>query len=253
MLINKNFTPGRNGHRIDTITIHHMAGRLTLEQCRSCFTGSRRASSNYGIDAAGRVAMYVREEDTSWCSSSTANDSRAVTVELANDEIGGDWHVSDFTMQACVELCYSICVRNEIKRLVWRNDPMLLDRPELQNMTIHRWFKNKLCPGRYVEDNLAVIARDVNDMLNCTPKQFPDMRYTLYLSGAIPDVLMAVVNAAGYKCYRPVEYGKECVRTGNFKTAATGLKMGEVLLNKARELYPGRKITVERKLMTHIR
>lgn len=83
-------------HAIDTITIHHMVGNFTVEQCGAVFApSSRQASSNYGIGTDGRVGLYVDEANRSWCSSSGANDHRAVTIEVANDEIGGNWHVSD--------------------------------------------------------------------------------------------------------------------------------------------------------------
>ena len=46
---------------------------------------SRQANCNYGIGADGRVGMYVEEKNRSWCSSSNANDQRAVTIECASD------------------------------------------------------------------------------------------------------------------------------------------------------------------------
>lgn len=41
--------------------------------------------------------------------------NQAVTIEVANDENGGEWHVSDESYQALIELCEDICRRNEIK------------------------------------------------------------------------------------------------------------------------------------------
>ena len=79
-------TSPRQG-KIDTITIHHMAGNLSVETCGSIFVRpNRNASSNYGIDSQGRVGMYVEEKDCSWCSSNRPNDHRAITIEVANDE-----------------------------------------------------------------------------------------------------------------------------------------------------------------------
>lgn len=76
-------TTGRN-HAIDTITIHCMAGNLSVETCGNVFQ-TAKASANYGIDSDGRVGMYVEEKDRSWASSSSSNDNRAVTIEVAND------------------------------------------------------------------------------------------------------------------------------------------------------------------------
>ncbi|MEG0897421.1 MAG: N-acetylmuramoyl-L-alanine amidase, partial [Ruthenibacterium sp.] len=103
--------------------IHHMAGNLSAEQCGALFaTAKRRASSNYGIGTDGRVGLYVDEANRSWCSSDAANDHRAVTIEVANDQIGGNWHVSDTALAKLVELCTDICRRNGIKQLRYTGD-----------------------------------------------------------------------------------------------------------------------------------
>lgn len=80
---------------ITKITIHHMAGDLSLEELGSRFSDrDRRASSNYAIDSDGNVALYVEEKNRAWTSSDRENDERAITIEVANDEADGDWHVS---------------------------------------------------------------------------------------------------------------------------------------------------------------
>ena len=110
-------------HSIDKITIHHMAGNLTVEQCGGVFApSSREASANYGIGTDGRVGLYVDEANRSWCSSNSANDNRAVTIEVANDEVGGDWHVSDTALAKLITLCSDICKRNDIAKLNYTGD-----------------------------------------------------------------------------------------------------------------------------------
>ena len=117
--ISPNKTSPRN-HIIDTITIHCMAGNLSVERCGDVFAPTtRQASSNYGVGSDGRIAMYVEEKDRSWCSSNAANDHRAVTIEVANDGGAPDWHVSDKAMSSLIELVADICKRNSIKKLVW--------------------------------------------------------------------------------------------------------------------------------------
>ena len=47
-------------HIVDTITIHCMAGQLSVEACGNVFAASKaQASSNYGVGNDGRIAMYV--------------------------------------------------------------------------------------------------------------------------------------------------------------------------------------------------
>lgn len=160
---------GRRTHEIDTITIHCMAGDLSVETCGSVFQYENGASSNYGIDSDGRVGMYVEEDCRSWCTSNRANDQRAVTIEVANDG-GADtgWHVSDKAYKTLIRLCADICKRNGIPKLLWRADANLIGRPEYQNMTVHRWFENKSCPGDYLYNLHYQIADEVNDILGAT-------------------------------------------------------------------------------------
>ena len=78
--ISPNSNNPRN-NKIKKITIHHMAGNLSVESCGNVFQ-NREASSNYGIDSNGRVGMYVEEKNRSWCSSNAANDNQAITIEV---------------------------------------------------------------------------------------------------------------------------------------------------------------------------
>ena len=159
--------------QIDTITIHCMAGNLSLQTCGQIFQ-TRQASSNYGIDSAGQIALYVDESDGSWCSSSRSNDMRAVTIEVAND--GGaetGWHVSDAALQSLIRLCADICRRNGIDRLRWEGNPALIGQTNRQNMTVHRWFSNKACPGDYLFQRHPYIADFVNRLLNDSPAKAP--------------------------------------------------------------------------------
>lgn len=153
-------------HAIDTITIHCMAGNLSVETCGDVFAPeSRQASSNYGIGSDGRIAMYVEEKDRSWCSSSGSNDHRAVTIEVANDGGAPDWHVSDAALQSLIKLCADICVRNNIKQLLWKGDKSLIGNIDEQNMTVHQWFSATECPGNYLYNLHPYIASEVNKLL----------------------------------------------------------------------------------------
>lgn len=153
---------------ISKITIHHMAGNLSVETCGNVFAPtSRKASSNYGVGTDGRVGMYVEEKNRAWTSSSSANDDQAVTIEVANDQIGGDWHVSDKALAKTIELCVDICKRNSIKKLNFTGD-------KNGNLTMHKWFSSTSCPGPYLSSKFPYIADEVNKRLNAAeepPKQ----------------------------------------------------------------------------------
>ena len=145
---------------IRKITIHHMADDIPLERLGEVFAEEdRQASSNYAVDGYGRVALYVEESNRAWTSSSPGNDHQAVTIEVANDEIGGRWHVSDTAYETLIQLCVDICRRNGIEELVYTGD-------ERGNLTIHKMFNQDTeCPGPYLEGKMPDIAAEVNQRL----------------------------------------------------------------------------------------
>lgn len=143
--------------KIDTITIHHMAGNLSAETCGVVFQ-RRSASTNYGIDSNGRIGAYVPEEYGGWATANPANDKRAINIELANDQIGGDWHVSDTAINRCIELVVDICKRNGITKLNYTGD-------KTGNLTRHNMFAATACPGPYLQSKFPYIAEEVNKRL----------------------------------------------------------------------------------------
>ncbi len=174
--ISPNRTPNRN-HVIDTISIHCVVGQCSVETLGNIFASpSKQASSNYGIGPDGRIGMYVEEKDRSWCTggsmrvngiSGSSNDYQAVTIEVASDTTH-PYAITDKAMAALIELCADICRRNGIKALLWQGDKSLVGNVAKQNMTVHRWFANKACPGDYIYERLGDIAAMVNAKLGAT-------------------------------------------------------------------------------------
>lgn len=163
--ISPNKTVNRN-HAIDTITIHCVVGQCSVETLGNIFAPvKRQASSNYGIGFDGRIGMYVEEKDRSWCSSSASNDHRAVTIEVASDT-REPYGVTDKAYASLIKLVTDICKRNGIKELKWKGDKSLVGQVDKQNMTVHRWFAAKSCPGTYLYNKMGEIASEVNKNLN---------------------------------------------------------------------------------------
>jgi len=165
--ISPNRTSPRN-HVIDTITIHCVVGQCSVETLGNIFEPtSRQASCNYGIGADGRIGMYCEEKDRSWCSSSSSNDNRAITIEVASDT-AHPYKVNDKAFASLLDLVTDICKRNNIKELKWKGDKSLIGQVDKQNMTVHRWFANKSCPGDYLYNLHGKIAEEVNKRLGAT-------------------------------------------------------------------------------------
>lgn len=162
--LSKNKNSPRN-HKIDTITIHVYVGQVTAKQgCDYFATTDRQVSSNYVVGFDGSIGLSVEEKDRSWCSSNAANDHRAITIEVAS-EPAHPYMVTDKAYKALIELCADICKRNDIKQLLWKADKSLIGQVDKQNMTVHRWFASKTCPGEYLYNHLGDIAAKVNTLL----------------------------------------------------------------------------------------
>lgn len=169
--ISPNKTSPRN-HKIDTITIHCVMGQLTAKEILNLshftkYDSKRGSSCNYAVGKDGSIGLCVAEKDRSWCSSSKSNDHRAITIEVASDRVH-PYAVRDKAYKALIELLVDICKRNKIKELKWRADKSLIGKPDKQNMTVHRWFANKACPGSYLYNRHGQIAKEVNSRLNGT-------------------------------------------------------------------------------------
>lgn len=178
-LISPNRTVNRN-HVIDTITIHCYVGQVTAERGLNGFAKrERQASCNYVVGYDGKIGLCVEEKDRSWCSGGTdklgnpirvngisgkSNDYQAVTIEVASDN-KHPYAITEKAMAALIELCTDICRRNGIKRLLWKGDKTLVGKVSQQNLTVHRWFAAKACPGDYIYQRLGDIAAKVNAKL----------------------------------------------------------------------------------------
>lgn len=165
---------GLRTHTIDRITPHCVVGQLSAESICNCFTSpSREASCNYGIGTDGRVALVVDEKNRSWCSSSNANDQRAVTIECASG-LEEPYTMNSKVYKSLVKLCVDICKRNNKKKLLWFNSKSksLSYKPKSDEMvlTVHRWFDNKSCPGNWLYSRLGKLAKTVTKKLQKNKK-----------------------------------------------------------------------------------
>lgn len=166
---------GQRTHAIDTITIHCVVGQCTAKGIGEIFQStSRQVSSNYGVGLDGSIGLYVEEKNRSWCSSSNTNDQRAITIEVASDT-KEPYAVTEKAYSALIELVTDICRRNGIKKLVWSTDKnKRMNHLDGCNMTVHRDYANKSCPGTYLYERHGDIAAKVNAKLGITAEVKPE-------------------------------------------------------------------------------
>ena len=149
-----NYSKGRSGRKIEQICLHHMAGRLTAEQCGRIFQAKGRyGSSHYGVGYDGSIANYVDEEDTAWTNSNWDSNCKSVTIETSDND--NSWYVNDITLNALIKLVADIAKRRNLGKLV-----------PGKNLTWHSMFTNTTCPGDYLRSKMQYIADEANKINN---------------------------------------------------------------------------------------
>ena len=208
MVVHTKLSPNHSGqrtHSIDRISPHCVVGQVTAESLGNLFArASYQASSNYGIDKDGRVGLYVEEKNRSWCTSSSANDQRAVTIECASDTFS-PYRMNDVVYQTLVGLCADICRRNGKKKLLWFGDKnkTLNYSPAADEMviTVHRWFANKSCPGDWLYSRLGDLAQKVTAELgDATAPAGTEVMLGKGDRGSAVMEMQKMLIACGYSC-----------------------------------------------------
>ncbi len=158
-----NYTKGRSGKKIEAITIHHMAGILTAEQCGKLFQAQgRNGSSHYGIGNNGKIGQYVDESNTAWTNSNFDSNCKSVTIETSNCENGGQWKVSDKALNSLIKLVADIGKRNNLGTLV-----------KGKNVTWHSMYTSTACPGPYLLSKMDYIVAEANKINAPKPTTVP--------------------------------------------------------------------------------
>lgn len=228
---------GQRTHSIDRITPHCVVGQLSCESICGCFTSpEREASCNYGIGTDGRISLCVEEKNRSWCSSSNANDQRAVTIECSSDKTA-PYAMTDAVYAALIDLCTDICKRNGKSKLLWFGDKnkTLAYEPKADEMiiTVHRWFANKSCPGDWLYNRLGDLAAKVTSRLGGGSQQPSGTLYRVqtgaYKQKANADEQLAKVKAAGFDTYMVQAGGYYKIQVGAYSKKANADAMAAKL------------------------
>ena len=245
---------GKRTHAIDRITPHCVVGQVTVQSLGAIFLPtSRGASSNYGIGLDGAVGMYVEECNRSWCSSSKANDQRAVTIECASD-LTDPYAFNSVVYDRLIALCVDICRRNGKAKLIWIGDKTkaLAYTPKSGEMllTVHRWFAAKSCPGDWMYARMGDLAAKVTAQLSGSGStggtgtaddgtaimgtaKATAAQMTAYIRGVNPAVPQSVIDMIPLYISEgktegvrgDVAFAQSCLETGNFGFAGSAVKL----------------------------
>ena len=246
---------GKRTHAIDRITPHCVVGQVTVQSLGNVFApASRQASSNYGIGLDGAVGMYVDEGNRSWCSSSNANDQRAVTIECASDTTA-PYAFRQVVYDRLIELCVDICKRNGKTKLIWidNKDKALAYEPKSGEMllTVHRWFANKSCPGDWMYARMGDLAAKVTAQLSGSGStgtgtaddgtaimgaaKATAAQMQAYIRGVNPNVPQSVIDMIPYYISEgktegvrgDIAFAQSCLETGNFTFSGSAVTLSQ--------------------------
>jgi len=224
---------GKRTHSIDRLTPHCVVGQLSAETIGACFPKGRNASCNYGIGYDGRVCLIVDEYNRSWCSSSNANDQRAITIECASDK-AEPYAMKSAVYEKLIKLCADICKRNGKTKVLWlgSKEKALAYEPKANEivLTAHRWFANKSCPGDWLYSRYGELADRINALLgstdsgnsggNNTTSGGSGVKYYVqtgaYKQKANADAQLKKVKAAGFDAILKQSGGFYKVQTGAY-------------------------------------
>ena len=191
---------GQRIHSIDRITPHCYVGQQKAADMGAWFvTQSAQCSCNYGIGRDGDVGLFVEEKNRSWCSSSSANDQRAITIECASDS-AYPYAFRDAVYQKLILLCTDICKRNGKTKLIWfgDKDKTLNYSPKSDEMilTVHRWFASKECPGEWMYSRMGDLAQKVTAALGQDPGRLYTVQCGAFTKKANATALAKQIKAA---------------------------------------------------------
>lgn len=145
---------GARTKKISRIIVHHMAATWTAKRCAQSFQDPNRgASATYCIGLDGEIVQCLDETIAPGTSGSYAADNEAVTIEVANSTMGGNWPVSDAALASLIKLCADIAKRNKLGTLV-----------KGKNLCWHQMYAATACPGPYLLGKMDYIVAEANKL-----------------------------------------------------------------------------------------
>ena len=159
-----------------------------------------------------------------WTTGSYAADQQALTFELANDQIGGQWHLSDKVINLAAQIHAEWSKRYGIPTTYSYRGA---------GINMHKDWANTACPGPYLEGLIknGTITKKINGYLN--PKPTPAKVLYKVQCGAFKQKINAVnlqqkLKAKGFTSILKTEGGYVKVQVGAYSVK----KNAETMLAK---------------------
>ena len=161
------FGATRNGKKINGIIIHHAASTNALGYVAG--ENSRNSHPSYHIASSGAVTGIVNVNKRPF---STAHivDQQAITVEIDNSSVGGNWPVSSAALKSLAAIIADHC-----KQRGYTKAARSIRGVNQKEFFVgwHSQYTATACPGPFVMANLDNVIAAVNEILNPPPVVTP--------------------------------------------------------------------------------
>jgi hypothetical protein len=152
------FGGSRNGQSINGVVIHHVAGTNGLNYVANANT--RNSHPTYHIATSGAVTGIVHPDRRPY-STGGQPDPNAVTFEIDNSSVGGDWPVSAESVEALID----VIVYHASQSPRAGQGFALNDKARAQSEFFIAWHKQysaTACPGPFLVSQLDYIVSECN-------------------------------------------------------------------------------------------
>lgn len=134
LILDKHFTGGRDGRKIDKVILHHNGGNLTGQGCYNVWQ-TREASAHYQVDSNGVVSQHVWDSDTAWHAGNWDANTTSIGIEHA-DVSTNPWKISDACLDNGAHLTAAVCKYYGLGRPTYG-----------KNVFFHKDFSATECPA----------------------------------------------------------------------------------------------------------
>jgi hypothetical protein len=152
------FGGSRNGQAINGVVIHHVAGTNGLNYVAN--KNSRNSHPTYHISNSGAVTGIVNPERRPF-STGGQPDPSAVTFEIDNSSVGGDWPVSSAAIEALIDvIIFHASISPRANRGFAKNI-----KTQVQSeffIAWHQQYSATACPGPFILSQLDYIVAECN-------------------------------------------------------------------------------------------
>jgi hypothetical protein len=152
------FGGSRNGQPINGVVIHHVAGTNGLRYVANA--NSRNSHPTYHISNSGAVTGIVNPSRRPH-STGGQPDPSAVTFEIDNSSVGGDWPVSAAAIESLIDvIVYHASQSPRAGKGVAKNQKAVTQSEFF--VAWHSQYKATACPGPFMMSQLDYIVSECN-------------------------------------------------------------------------------------------